>query len=211
MKNYFIGFVLTSLSLSSFAQGESHVGEIRYSILNRAQFRNLYGQEWDLMQGQEIEETSELLPLWGRRNIPDARGVFLRCSNAGRDKSKGNADGDLGVGTYQDDLLKSHSHPMISTYQNKQVSEGLAAPTGHPFLGNGANGQASGPLYIAGPVGGSETRPRCITANAFIKLKEVASGAAPAVDPAQQVIGHPEFREAVETIVRDMMNLGDRR
>jgi hypothetical protein len=58
-------YFLFNFIIPDFVQAvESHVGEIRHSILTRAQFRELYGEEWDLMQGQAIEADSELLQLW---------------------------------------------------------------------------------------------------------------------------------------------------
>jgi hypothetical protein len=44
---------------------KGHIGEIRYSLLTPAQFREIYGDEWELMEGQALDEDSPLRHLWG--------------------------------------------------------------------------------------------------------------------------------------------------
>ena len=99
-------YFLFSFFISDFVQAkESHVGEIRYSILTRAQFRELYGEEWDLMQGQAIEADSELLQSWGKGHVPDARGLFLRGCNNGRTDFYANPK-EIDCGNVQMDCFK---------------------------------------------------------------------------------------------------------
>ncbi len=216
MKNYLFGFLLFFfLSAFAFAQDDSHVGEMRYSILTREQFRSLYGPEWDLMQGQELDESSELLSLWGKGNIPDARGVFLRCSNSGRDVNTGDPQGDAELGSYQADQFKHHGHPvslpgnhLISAPRARcELQSGLAA--GGMFDDCAQNGITRHHAPQPAACGGSETRPRCIIANVFIKLRE--SVPTPAVDSVSQMVAHPVFREAVKNTVKVILNSRDRR
>ena len=178
LKLNFVLFLLFGL-ISGAHAGEGHVGEIRYSILSTAQFQGIYGSEWEIMKGQDIPVHSDLLPLWGQAKVPDARGLFLQSSTAGRDAEAGNPDGELAVGWYQ------AGHPAQQ-----------AVPT-----------NSSGKIII--PEGGKETRPSSIIVNTFIKLRESA------VDPQKNevtprlkasIIRSPEFKEAVETILQNMMN-----
>jgi hypothetical protein len=85
---------------------EGNIGEVRYSILNPAQFRTLYGPEWILMDGSAVGG-SDLAKEFGWTNVPDGRGVFLR----GKDHGRGfNPDGNIEVGTYQADQFTTHNH-----------------------------------------------------------------------------------------------------
>lgn len=85
-------------------------------------------------------------------NLPDLRGEFVR----GWDDSRG-VDSGRGIGTYQADDLKAHTH----TYQN-------------PVAGSSDSGGAVGsiqrnPSYATGSTGGAETRPRNIALMYCIK------------------------------------------
>ena len=207
------------LGVVSRAQaGEGHVGEIRYSLLTPEQFQGAYGKEWELMQGQDIPDDSELLPLWGQSKVPDSRGVFLRCSNEGRSSKTGNPEGDLRVGMYQADTFKSHDHGGGDHHHS--VSLELTAsrnPNGHqcntvafcPQLNKPV--QSSGSGKIIRTDGEEETRPRCITINAFVKMRESApnpSAGVPAVTAPlmREITDHSDFRTAVESVVRDMIS-----
>jgi len=141
------------------------VGDIRHSILSEDQFRRLHGTEWELLQGQPVPEDSELREYWEDKNLPDARGVFLRCANHGRNRSEGNPEGTLPVGCYQEDEFKSHSH------QHRKIQAG-----DNKFQSRGGNAHWLGEFeeVESSPAGGSETRPRNITVNAFVKARESA-------------------------------------
>ncbi len=229
MKKFLISILLVGFVHSfSFARDGSHVGEIRYSILTRDQFRGLYGEEWDLMQGQKLEEDSDLLALWGKERIPDPRGIFLRCSNGERDSGTGNPDGNLDAGAYQLDQFKSHnhidsghSHPLFGCGTGVHLPGG----TGMAAIDVNSNGLKLGQDAVRGGsahiqnTGGNETRPRCISVNAFIKLKEsprvnpqveqsVQAGVHSSAQTLRQWTCDPEFRAAVENVVRAMVKEG---
>jgi hypothetical protein len=163
-----LSILMSQLGLvTSVLANDSHVGDIRYSILSEAQFRALHGTEWELLQGQPVPRDSELIEYWGDRNLPDARGVFLRSRNHNRDRQQGCPAGDLNCGSYQDDQLKSHNHSTFSNHHSHVLAHGTwktPSPYGYP---NGGEHNTSN-------TGGSETRPRNITVNTFIKVRESA-------------------------------------
>jgi microcystin-dependent protein len=123
---------------------------------------------WLLCDGSEVpravypELFEAIQTRWGFSNsasfrLPDLRGEFLR----GWDGGTGNdpdprvrryADGvTSGVGSYQDDEFRSHTHGLIDGSDN-----GNGAPKVRPFLA--ANNAIPQPNTKA--AGGSETRPR---------------------------------------------------
>ncbi len=171
-------FAALGLNQAHAYANDSYPGEIRQSILSEEQFRNTYGEGWILMDGRNIEN-SDLARTYGLTNVPDARGVFLRGKNHNRDDGKGDPHGDQTCGTYQEDQLKSHKHTDkghshgfdLNFFTSNNV--GGAQPArggghhheGESVVGNIKTGQAD-----IEPTGGSETRPRCIVVNTFIKI-----------------------------------------
>jgi len=87
-----------------------NLGEVRQSIIGVEDFQRIYGDGWVLMDGRNIE-ASDLFreKLWKEAQIPDARGVFLRCKNHGKAGERANPDGDLKMGTYQGDQTQHHT------------------------------------------------------------------------------------------------------
>ncbi|CAG8688651.1 14198_t:CDS:2, partial [Racocetra persica] len=145
------------------------LGEIRYSILNQNQFQELYGKEWILMDGSSILG-SDLERKFGWTFVPDARGLFLRCKNNGRNDGLENPSGELNLGQYQKDNLKSHNHVGLfvnniegqwgqSYYKGEFNSHRLATQSWD-----------STRSFYTGYTGEKETCPKSITVNAFIKI-----------------------------------------
>ena len=102
-------------SINSSLADDSHVGDIRYSILSENDFTKLHGNEWEMLRGQPVPNDSELREYWGNGNLPDARGVFLRSANHDRPHNEGNPDGTLPIGSYQTDVMVSHRHTVGPT------------------------------------------------------------------------------------------------
>lgn len=164
-----------------------NLGEIRHSLLSVTDFQKIYGDQWELMAGQNIEG-SDLFKekLWMDAHLPDSRGQFLRCSNAGRGADSGNPDGDLAVGSQQMDEFKEHTHqgkthsgdPKFYRTVHQQGGESAGNHQLGSLAGGGfsdrhddewSNSNHTHKLDIVAS-GGSETRPRCTTVNAFIKI-----------------------------------------
>ena len=156
------------------AQGnQGVVGEIRYSILSVEQFQEKYGTSWVLLDGRDIPDST--LSQLGWKQIPDGRGLFLRCKNQGRKDGKQNPDGDLQVGRYQKDELCSHDHGRTPPGANEQVISTAWPDLGFQKIVPCTGGMSSTALLNnlrTASTGGFETRPRCITVNAFVKIHD---------------------------------------
>ena len=157
-----------------------YLGEIKQSILSVANFTRLYGKGWVLMDGRNIEHTDLYRErLWDSVNLPDARGVFLRSRNYDRDPGTGNSASDLPVGSYQNDGFMQHQHTMHSTNRIfVSIPRSIAElPTGLERGGYFGDDDMSGVSRLndfdTQSTGGSETQPRSITVNTFIKVRSV--------------------------------------
>jgi len=147
-----------ALPTSSASQSVTPVGTIIQSMLTEAQLTTSYGSGWILADGRNVAG-STYTAITGFTNVPDLRGVYLRGKNNGVTGTQANPDGDLALGTYQDDAFESHTH-QYTTNSSQRLAGG-----------------ASFGDYMTGPTtatsvatGGNETRPKSITINHFIKI-----------------------------------------
>jgi len=141
------------------------VGEIKISLLSVEKFKSLYGNAWVLMDGANQEGT-QYAELTGNKTVPDARGAFLRMYNNGRNDGLQNPD-EVKLGDYQIDDFKSHTH----TYSDSGGSS--------RFRYNAAGGWEGTPNQQTGASGGKETRPKNITVNYFIKVRNCSLNETP--------------------------------
>lgn len=84
------------------------IGDVKYSILAPDTFLTINGNGWRLMNGDSIIGT-KLNQLYSVTKIPDARGIFLRGMNSGREDGFQNPE-NKNVGEPQPDALKEHVH-----------------------------------------------------------------------------------------------------
>ena len=108
-------------------------------------------------------------------NLPDTRGFFLRGIDwgTGRDPERGQRyslySGGLSgdnIATYQNDAIKSHSHPSHQNLSNSGFIEGTPNPT---FQVSGGSGLGMTTFLNTGVFGGPETRPKNLCVNYIIK------------------------------------------
>lgn len=158
------------------------LGDVKYSILSEAQFQQVNGAGWVLMKRQYKgdlvtgNEPSVFDYMDGNNEnlsyLPDARGVFLRGKSFNSGK---NPDGDLLLGTFQDDMFASHTHIQDPHTHNMigEVQDGATASPGVPRLGGSTIRDMSiqATRAVNQYAGGNETRSKNITVNIFVKVK----------------------------------------
>ncbi len=166
--------------LTIWAQVDSGcIGDVKYSILDEAAFQEVNGKNWVLLKGQfidgsdpnEVTEPSDLFRLTGIKQLPDARGVFLRGANLKRDPTTGDTEANRSLGSYQADAVKKHKHDFGQTQFDVAVMHGSDKGEG------GSDRYFSTPARITinisetGPnLSGEETRPRNICLFVYIKI-----------------------------------------
>jgi hypothetical protein len=93
------------------------LGDVKYSILTLDTFIKENGNCWILMDSitQAEAQNYTLFNRYKIDLIPDARGVFIRGMNLGRDEKTGNSSGNLPVGEYKEDTFKNHNHRLFVT------------------------------------------------------------------------------------------------
>lgn len=113
-------------------------------------------------------------------NLPDFRGLFLRGFNGSAGYDTDRKDANKGVGTYQADEFKSHSHTMENAGKHKHRMNGLARSRGSDAgkQGGGVRNaethnkdteEAGEHKHTINATGGSETRPKNIAVAYYIK------------------------------------------
>ena len=135
---------------------EGQLGDVKFSILKEGEFRKLNGDGWVLMKELDIKD-SDLFPLVKDElpdgKLPDARGVFIRGMNMGRDDGKEDPEGNRKVGSFQADQLQDHRHTVFK-YNGPKT-----AGSGHSYPNTAGNYPTSPPIDCNH---GEETRPRNI-------------------------------------------------
>lgn len=145
------------------------VGTVLHSMLSVAQFQAQYGTNWVLADGSSCTGT-KYASVTGATTLPDMRGRFLR----GKSHASGNnPDGDLALGTYTADRTGPHNHQQRVRLGTSSVDASVpsGAGFGPVYTSNytEVNESASGPLNTKNNTG-TETAPRSITVNIFIRI-----------------------------------------
>jgi hypothetical protein len=123
------------------------VGDVKFSILNPAQFKKANGDCWVPLDGRTLT-TEELATTYNIKNLPNAGGYFLRAQEFGSSYTSGTTmvtttpSGDIDAGrtsttsiaTVQSDANKSHNH-TASTGSAGSHTHGSNAPGGDNKFG----------------------------------------------------------------------------
>lgn len=171
--------IVSQLTLKSDFDAEApqraKVGDVVYSTLTEAQFQALRDTTWVLMDGRDVTgsdyDTIALSGLGG--TIPDARGQFLRAKNNGRSDGNQDPDGERGLGAFQNHAMDSHGH---DTRYNTATPGAAGGPHVAAISGGGQPNATWASNYdfvsqtLRGTNSSTETRPRNIAVNIFIKI-----------------------------------------
>lgn len=156
-----IGAIFSSILTPDFF-AKSVDGEWMLADGGQAPDKSLYAQ---IVRSAPVGTYSEEILRNGHVYAPDLRGMFLRGHNARRGDSRGNPEAML-LGQYQADNFREHSHALSPTYPNLPNAPDLDAD-------RRTLGSIGWPGYsdaTSRPAGGSETRPRNVTVNFFIRV-----------------------------------------
>jgi len=161
--------------------GTWKIGDVKQSFLTEAEFQAEHDDTWVLCDGRDVIGSDYAILKEGdaitSHNIPDARGQFLR----GLDVS-GTVDPDGAgrvVGDSQADAMQNHAHAS-NVYHDKWGNNGGGEPN-MGFLGAAGTGNKSLTSYnsqVSVAIGGrqaSESRPKNLTCNMFIKINREPS------------------------------------
>jgi hypothetical protein len=166
--------VVSSISLSG---SKGYLGEIRSSLLTEPQFQAIAGTNWVLMDGRSVAG-SDLATLTGFTNIPDGRGEFLRGLDNGRGvdpaRAMASAQGDstaMPNNAFGTTVDGNHSHTV---WRYKTLTGGILAYTANNDDGTEYTYQSGAAGNHAHTItgGDSETRPRNVAVNYFIKIND---------------------------------------
>jgi hypothetical protein len=138
------------------------VGMIVSSMLTLAQFQAINGSTWVLADGASVVGSS-YAAITSNSTVPDLRGMFLRGKNNGRLDAQQDPGGERTIGDLQADDFKSHRHDLI-VYDS--AGSGNNYPTDY-FPNTSVTGVNTTAIQLSG---GSETRPKNIAVNYFIKI-----------------------------------------
>lgn len=141
------------------------------SFLAEVQFQNEYGVNWVLADGRSAVGT-KYQALTGNTTVPDMRGQFLRGKNNGRNDGNENPDGEVALGSFQDDATAANGlGGSTNTAGNHRHSYTIGDNfNGPPVTQRAINSISSGFTDFAGDHSYSldvtssdpETRPKCI-------------------------------------------------
>lgn len=165
-------FALNKVGISSAKEkANGTIGDVKYSLLNPDQFKAQNGKGWVLMDGSEIKGT-DLANFVDIKNVPDARGVFIRGMNLQRDAEEGDPEGNRSPGSLQMDSFQGHGHV------HEQSGGGEFAPGtfqgvygNDKYLSNRILEPSSIKRFGTARFG-SETRPKNIALYVYIKVNE---------------------------------------
>jgi len=173
LKPILISFFLASITFSVEAQVldslgcTGALGDVKYSILEPDDFQEVNGDCWTLMDGKNLDPSSELADK-GFTFLPDARGVFIR-SYDNRQTNRQDVDRNFGepIGYYQTDQFKAHSHSNANI-SARGFPDGSGDRTTNYYLMHPSKG--SDYIMPMGSSGGSETRPKNITLWTYVRI-----------------------------------------
>ncbi len=159
------------------------IGTIIASTLTQAQMNTQCNDAglWLLANGSTAPSTYTLAT--GQSVLPDLRGRYLRGKNNGAITTSNDLDGDVAIGSYEEDQMQGHAHRWYPDTAAGAPAPSVYAPAGSGFAGSGNDRTAANAPFIGGVVTdpstsafgtariGDETRPKSVVVNYFIKVK----------------------------------------
>ena len=165
-------------NISNLQEITPPVGSIVPSMLNENQFKAQVedpstfsgsSSKWTLADGRDISG-STYSTVTSQSNAPDLRGMFLRGLNTGRSDGKQDPEGgSRSIGDYQADQVRSHNHNNGS-FDRLMIANGLNTTNGTALDNTGLPEVNLFTSATINAFGGTETRPRNIAVNYYIRI-----------------------------------------
>jgi hypothetical protein len=144
------------------------VGEVKQGLISEGEMVSQMGNDWVLADGRDVTG-STYHAITGATSVPDMRGQFLRGLDTNGSVDPGGAS--RSVGDAQVDAFQGHWH----------ISSSSSGTPGAPYnVPQAGTNPSSGETYFSrdavsdgthgSPRISSETRPKNITVNFFIKI-----------------------------------------
>jgi hypothetical protein len=133
------------------------------------------GQTWILADGRSIAGLNLAYEnLTQSSTIPNLLGAFVRGKNNGRNDGNQNPDGELALGQFTADRFKSHDHGGGAHTHATSTQNGAAVQFGGLVVRIPGTGSFESATTSSGTIinlqGGSETSPKSVTLNPFIRV-----------------------------------------
>ena len=157
------------------------IGTIQPSMLTLVQFQAIKGAGWVLCDGANVTGSAYQTSL-GFTNVPDLRNRFFRGKNHARSTGTGDPDGDLALGTFRSNKIKSHSHtatyvtnrPIAHTNSTFDQDAGGERYNHNPFIWPLTSYNMTTQVLNSPPSAyteiAAEMRPMNIAVNFFIRI-----------------------------------------
>lgn len=153
------------------------IGTSIQSMLTEAQFQAANGSGWILADGRSVSG-SRYATLTGNSTVPDCRGEFIRGLDNGRGVDSGRVKGSAQANATAPNGLATvnggaHIHSAAGYNSNASAGNGTypASMNSHSATNMSISNMVdSGGTHSHSITGDSETRPRNIAMNIFIKI-----------------------------------------
>lgn len=177
-----VGTIVTILAFThADNKSEGAIGDVKYSVLPPDKFREENGSGWFLMDNKVPIVGSDLDNKHGIKEIPDARGLFIRSLNGTRADERSDVfEADSGrarlLGDYQADAIKRHKHNLsvemqyFGGWNGNNIWSGTTP--GHPITVGNSNNTPISVLDVGENLIANETRPKNIALYTYIKINE---------------------------------------
>ena len=148
--NSLISYSQTDVDAGTFVDRHA-VGTIIYSVLpptNTGYFKYHDPEKWRLMDDKVNDGFTDLKALVG--NLPDARAMFVRGQNFGREGNTADPDGERAISSEQPEGTQQHIHKLefnltsnhsATAHQHYMMGNGPLSGT-RPFTEGGTNGNS---------------------------------------------------------------------
>ena len=159
------------------------VGDVKYSVLNPAQFATVNGSCWVPMDGRAMGGGDRLRQITGWGNVPNAGGLFFRSQEYGGSNYDSDRTTGTSIAVVQEESFKNHGHNASTANDGGGATiETSVVRFGPGFGPRNTENASSSPFtttlslpdhshsVTVNATGGNETRPNNMNLFAYIRI-----------------------------------------